>query len=150
MISAARLGPFDPALVFSHVSTQTHLFASLKLSWTPSSVRNLVQMQCPSWMARRKLLFGDPTWYFLARFCLYPRLLIQLVRRSGKPILCSSPAPCATWAIRFGQTVLHLRLLIQLVRRVQRDLTCIPNLVRFLAVQICTPHNLRANRQQGV
>ena len=29
------------------------------------------------------------------------RLLIQLVRRSGKPILCSSPAPCATWPALF-------------------------------------------------
>ena len=52
-------------------------------------------------MAKRKLLFGDPTWYFLARFCLYPRLLIQLVRRFGKPVLCSSPAPCATWPALF-------------------------------------------------
>ena len=71
-------------------------------SWSPSSVRNLVKMQCPSWMARRKLLFGDPTWSFFAKFCLHLRLLIQLVPRYGKPIFDSSPAPCATWPMLFG------------------------------------------------
>ena len=47
------------------------------------------------------LVYGNSNWYFLARFCLYPRLLIQLVRRFGKPVLCSSPAPCATWPALF-------------------------------------------------
>ena len=77
-------------------------FASSNRSWSPSSVRNLTKMQCPSWMARRKLLLGNPTWSFFAKNCLHLRLLIQLVPRYGKPIFDSSPTPCATWPILFG------------------------------------------------
>ena len=68
-------------------------------------------------MAARKIFSGHPTWYFLARFCLRPRLLVQLVRRFGKPIFYSSPAPCATWRAILELICLYLGLLIQLEQR---------------------------------
>ena len=38
-----------------------------------------------SWMAAQKIFSGHPTWYFLVRFCLRPRLLIHPIRKGPTP-----------------------------------------------------------------